>query len=213
KLIRLAQFVEHQPAIFRADHNRFLALAQNNFPDADFSRSLQSFAQQCIRLRAHRTIRTRKVRRIIQRRRNLSGIDKTFDLDDLGALQFYLPDIIGRDDHVLLRLKLITLHDLIRRQSLAAFLALLLVTDRAVIFLVQLIEANRLLSIHRVVNPDRNRNERELNVTFPDGAHKSVSLVIQEFRARSGRSRTKTGSLKSPSLVNEANWTSHTSLD
>src|SRR5262245_61111617 len=104
---------------------------------------------------------------------DLSGVNEPRDFDDLRALEFDLGQVLGRHDHVLFRLELIAFDDFLRRQRLAAFLAFFLVTDRAVVVLVQLIEADVFLGIHRIVNADGNGHERELNVPFPDGSHAS----------------------------------------
>src|SRR5207245_2716376 len=79
------------------------------------------------------------------------------------------------------RLELITLDDVFRRQRLAALLAFFLVTDGAVVLLVQLIEPDRFFRVHRVVNADGNGDERKLNVPFPDGSHNSPRFAMLSF--------------------------------
>src|SRR5207247_2015684 len=64
---------------------------------------------------------------------------------------------------------------------LAAFLAFLFVPDSAVVLLVQLIEPDRFFRIHRVVNADRNGNQRKPNVAFPDRSHNSPRVVVFNF--------------------------------
>src|SRR6266545_4932585 len=104
---------------------------------------------------------------------NLGRVDEAFDLDDLGALELDLREIIRAHDHVLLRLELVAFDDFIVRERLAALLALLLVADGPVILLVQLVEANRLLRIDGVVDANRNRHQRKPDVAFPDGSHRA----------------------------------------
>src|ERR1051326_297381 len=112
---------------------------------------------------------------------NFTGIDDPRDLDDFRALEFDFGQVFGRDDHVLFRLELIALDDFLRRQRLAALFAFLLVTDGSVVLLVQLVEPDRLLRVHRVVNADGNGDERELNVPFPDGSHSAPRFPELHF--------------------------------
>src|SRR6266850_3004870 len=171
---------------------------------------------------------------------DLAGIDESFNFNDLGALELDFCNIFRRDDHVLLRLELIALDYFLRGERLVALLAFLLVTDRAVILLVQLIEPDRFLRVHRVVNADGNGNQRKPNVTFPYRSHnlprfrlmvvfigssehetcQRKSTVFARFPSplmihgvRSGLSLTNTGSRNRPSFVNETNCTSHISFN
>src|SRR3989442_9058202 len=52
-----------------------------------------------------------------------------FPYTTLFRSEFDLREILGRHDHVLFRLELVTLDDFLRRERLAAFLALFLVAD------------------------------------------------------------------------------------
>ena len=112
---------------------------------------------------------------------DLTGVNEPCDFDDFRALEFDFREILGRHDHVLFRLELVTLDDFLRRQRLAALLALFLVTDGAIVVLVQLIEPDRFFRVHRVVNADGNGDERELDMPFPDGSHSSPRFAMLNF--------------------------------
>src|ERR1044071_5676836 len=109
---------------------------------------------------------------------NLAGVDESFDLNQLRALEFDLPEILGRHDHVLLGFELVTFDDFLRRQRLAALLAFLLVADGAVVVFVELVEPDRFPGVRRVVNADGNRYQGESDMTFPDGSHDSPRFVM-----------------------------------
>src|SRR6267378_7044541 len=104
---------------------------------------------------------------------DFAGVNETFDVDNLRALELDLGKIVRRHDHVLLRLELITLDDLFRRERLPAFLAFFFVTNGAVIVLVQLVEPDRFFRVNGVVDPDRDGNQRKSNVTLPYRSHNS----------------------------------------
>src|SRR3954471_1047828 len=55
--------------------------------------------------------------------------------------------------------KFIPFANLLRLHRLSAFLALLLIPDRSVVLLVQLVETDRLKRVDRVVNSDRYRHQ------------------------------------------------------
>src|ERR1043166_2080675 len=107
---------------------------------------------------------------------NFGGIDESFDFDNFRALDFNLFEVLWRDNDVLFRLELVALDDFLTGERFAAFLAFLLVTNRAVILLVQLVKTNGLFGIDGVVNPDRNRNQRKPNMALPNGSHNSPRL-------------------------------------
>lgn len=121
---------------------------------------------------------------------NFGCVDESFDLDDLGALEFDLREVFRGDDHVLLRFELVAFYDLIARQGLAAFLALLFVADGAVILLVQQVEVNGFLRIDGIVDADGNGHERESNVSFPDRSHNLTGTIeTHAVQCVSGRNR------------------------
>src|SRR6516164_6805684 len=102
---------------------------------------------------------------------HLAGINEPFYFDHFRALEFDFFEVFRRNNDILLRLELVTFDDLLRGQDLAAFLALLIVTNRAVILFMQLIEPDGLFGVHRVVNADRDGYERKTNVTLPYRSH------------------------------------------
>src|SRR5579859_373732 len=102
---------------------------------------------------------------------DFSGINKTFDLDHLCALEFDFLEILRGDDDVLLRFELVALDDFIGAEGFASFLAFLFITDRPVVLLVELVEPNGFFGINGAVYTDRYGDEGESNVTFPDGSH------------------------------------------
>src|SRR5688572_22605211 len=103
---------------------------------------------------------------------NLGGIYESFDLNYLLALQLHLFKILILDNNILPGLILISLYDVFGLKRLAGYFILLFVCDRVMILFRKKIKADRLPCINGIVNPDRNGNERKLNVSFPDSAHK-----------------------------------------
>src|SRR6266446_4795464 len=134
--IGMAQFVKHDSAVQWRDRHDFLAITQDDFTDTYVPARLERLTQKGKGFRPAHPVRAGKIWRLIQRRMNLGRINKSFDLDNFGALEFDFCQILWRHDHILFRLELVTLDNLFRGERLAALLAFFLVTDGAVILLV-----------------------------------------------------------------------------
>src|SRR6185436_7599714 len=85
------------------------------------------------------------------------------------------------DDRVAVRLILVALGDLVIADDLAAFLAALVVADRALVLAVELVKLNLLGRLDSVVDADRNSYQQESDVAFPDGSHCGYLLGAQAF--------------------------------
>ena len=114
---------------------------------------------------------------------HFTGFDEPLYLDNLCALQFDLLDVLGRDDDVFLRLKLVTFNNILACQGFAAFLAFFIVANCTVIFLVQLIEPDCFLAIHCAVNPNGDSHQRKPNMTLPNRSHHKSILLRNVFHA------------------------------
>jgi hypothetical protein len=95
-------------------------------------------------------------------------IDKANDVDSFGGLDFDLGNVVRFDYGVTVGFVLVTLGNLIVTHYLATLLATFVVSDRAKVFAVELIEGNLLASLDGVVNPDGDGDQQEANVTFPN---------------------------------------------
>src|SRR6266567_550807 len=84
----IAQFIKHDSAIQRRDHDDFLAIPQDDFAYADFSARLESLAQQRISFCRDGSVRAGEIGGFIEGGKDFRGIDEPFDLDDFRALEF-----------------------------------------------------------------------------------------------------------------------------
>src|SRR6266545_312011 len=161
----------------RSNGYEIFPIAQHDPADANLAALLQRFAEQGVGLARNHAVGPGKVRRFVEHRVDLRSVHKPLYLDHLGALEPYLFQVLGLEDNVLVRLILIAFYDLLVAQHLVALFASLVVPDRAVAFLVQLVEMDRLSGIDGVVDFDGDGHQRKLNVAFPDGSHRSTSAM------------------------------------
>ena len=167
-LVRITEAMEQNAALVGRDEEHIFAISQLHFTDADFAAVPKRRAEQRVRLGRDIAVRAREIRRLEECRVDIGCIHETFDLDDLHTAQLDLIDVVLFKNDVLIRLVLIALDDVLARNGLAALFALLVVANATAAPLVQLAETHPLRGIHRTVDADRDRHQREADVTLPD---------------------------------------------
>ena len=165
----------------RKHGHQIFSIAQHHFADRDLARLLHHFTQQRVRLLRNRAIRSREVRRIVERARNLFAIDKADDIDRLGGLDLDLGDVVRFDNRITIGFVLVALGDLIVAHDLVALLAALVVADWTKIVAVQLVELNLLAGLDGVVDTNGDGNQQKTYVAFPNRSHKGNLSSTRDY--------------------------------
>src|SRR5439155_16862975 len=77
ELVWMAQFVKDESAVLGADHNNFLAIAQNDLANAYFATGLERLTQKRIRFRGHGSIRAGEIGGVVEGGRDFVGVNES----------------------------------------------------------------------------------------------------------------------------------------
>jgi hypothetical protein len=168
QFVSVAQHDHDQPVIQRCDCEQPFASADRHLGDARFAGLAHGLANDCIafsrdRIRRHDVIRSLEVAPV-----DLGDIDELGNVDRLLALELDRVDLLGLERDVGIGIDLVAFDD-VTVLDFAETRHDLLVAYAAPGRLVDLAERDLGLSLHSVVDLDRDRNERKAQEALPVG--------------------------------------------